>query len=157
MNLRKTNWIYTSLIASVIAFFLSLVLVKNWKLSIIICVITFLITLTFNPVRRYMKICLTCLSLLVTTNIFSLNFAIKFLHKNSLGELNTQLGTQSIVLTIALFLGFVFFGFLDFHERNNLKLFDFFKSKKKEGYSVSNIKKVKKQINIKENKGKIEM
>ena len=127
----KKNWFFVTLISSIIAFILSFVLIKNWKVSVIISTITALITISFNPVRRYMKICLASLSLLITTNTFSLKIALKLLSDNSIGEINTQLGAHSTTLSILLFLICVFFGVLDFFERNNKQFFKLFGKKRR--------------------------
>lgn len=153
---KKINWIWISLVASLIAFLISWLFIGNWKISLILSVIAGLITISFNPIRRYIKFCWVCISLLVSTNTFSLKLAIIFFGDSSLGQVETQLGVQSITLSILLFLLCVFFGFMDYLERNDRDV-KFFGTSKKGRMLVKNEDKVEKQINIDKNDGKIEM
>ena len=152
--MKKINWIYITLIVFVVGFIISWLLLKNWKISLILATISALLALTFNPVRRYMKAFWSVFSLLLTLNSFSLKFVLKFLKTNTLGEIDGGIGNSSIVLSISLVIMCLFLLVLDFFERNGIPKLD---KKIKSDQIIQNKKKVTKQVNIKENEGKIEM
>ena len=153
-EMKKINWIYITLIVFVVGFIISWLLLKNWKISLILATISALLALTFNPVRRYMKAFWSVFSLLLTLNSFSLKFVLKFLKTNTLGEIDGGIGNSSIVLSISLVIMCLFLLVLDFFERNGIPKLD---KKIKSDQIIQNKKKVTKQVNIKENEGKIEM
>jgi amino acid permease len=119
-RMKKTNWFYVSLTVSIIGFIVTWLQFQNWKISLTLSVLSGLFTLSFNPVRRYMKAFWSVLSLLITMNTFSLKFALNFFNENSIGELETQLGTSSIILSISLVLLCSLLLVLDFFERNGI-------------------------------------
>lgn len=154
-QMKKINWVYISITIFIIGFLLSWLLLENWKIALLLGVISGLITLAFNPVRRYMKAFWSILSLLITLNTFSLNFVFQFISDNSFADFDARMGTHSVILSISLVLLCIILLILDFLERN--EIFKLNIKPKKEKALVTNRKKVKKQINIKKNKGKIEM
>jgi hypothetical protein len=148
--MKKTNWIYVSLIVSIIGFIVTWLLFQNWKLSLTLAVLSGLLTLSFNPVRRYMKAFWSVLSLLITMNTFSLKFALKFFNENSIGDLETQIGTSSIVLSISLVLLCSLLLVLDFFERNGITSTEKIKMTQKGGKNSKNYQS-KGDINITNN------
>ena len=116
--MKKTNWIYISLIVSIIGFIVTWLLFENWKLSLSLALISGLLSLSFNPVRRYMKAFWSVLSLLITINTFSLKFAFTFFNENTNGDFETQIGTSSTVLSVSLVILCTLLLILDFFERN---------------------------------------
>lgn len=152
--MKKINWIYITLVVFILGFIVSWLLLKNWKISLILATISALVALTFNPVRRYMKAFWSVFSLLLTLNSFSLKFVLKFLKTNTLGEIDGGIGNSSIVLSISLVILCLFLLVLDFFERNGIPKLD---KKIKSDQIIQNRKNVTKQVNIKKNEGKIEM
>lgn len=136
--MKNTPWIYISLIAALIAFVILWLLIGNWQASMILGVLSGLITLTFNPVRRYMKAFWSVLSVLITTNSFSLKFVLHYLNKDTVGSVETQIGTTSIVYSIALVLLCVLLLILDYFERNGKPVFNCTRMKQKGQDSSSN-------------------
>lgn len=152
--MKKINWIYITLIVFVIAFVISWLLLKNWKLSLILAMISGILTFTSNPVRRYMKAFWSSFSLLLTLNSLSLKFILKQINTNTSGQLEGDIGSSSIVLSISLIALCLFLLLLDFFERNGVPKLG---NKEKSDFIVNNKNKIGKQTNIKKNKGKIEM
>jgi hypothetical protein len=152
--MKKQSWIYTSLAVFAVGFIISWLLLENWKISLIIATISGLMTLTFNPVRRYMKAFWSVFSLLISLNTFSLKFILKFVNNNSIGNFEGGIGNTSIVLSVSLVLLCVCLLVLDFFERNGIPKL---KEKSKSGMNIINKERIKKQINIEKNEGKIKM
>ncbi len=122
--MKKIPWIYISLIAAVIAFLVLWLLIGNWKASLLLGILSGVITLLYNPVRRYMKAFWTVLSILITTNSFSLKFVLHFFSNESVGNIRTQIGTTSIVYSLALVLLCALLLVLDYFERSGNPIFN---------------------------------
>ncbi|UMB60175.1 hypothetical protein MHL31_13950 [Lutibacter sp. A80] len=152
--MKKINWIYITLIVFAIAFVISWLLLKNWKISLILATISGVFTFTSNPVRRYMKAFWSVFSLLLTLNSLSLKFILKQVNTNTTGQIEGSVGSSSIVLSITLVTLCLFLLLLDYFERNGIPKLG---KKVKSDIIVNNKNKIGKQINIKKNKGKIEM
>lgn len=152
--MKKINWIYITLIVFVIAFVISWLLLKNWKISLISATTSGVLTFTSNPVRRYMKAFWSVFSLLLTLNSLSLKFILKQVNTNTTGQVEGDIGSSSIVLSVSLVILCLFLLLLDFFERNGIPKLG---KKIKSDIIVNNKKKIGKQIIIKKNKGKIEM
>lgn len=153
-KMKKTNWIYTTMIVFAIAFIISWLLLKSWKISLISATISGAIIYTLNPVRRYIKAFWSVLALLVTLNSFALKIILKLVNTSSTGQLEFETGSSSIILNVSLVALCIILLVLDFFERNGVPIF--FK-KIKSDMNIKNNKKITKQINMKNNKGKIEM
>lgn len=136
--MKKIPWIYISLIAAVIAFVVLWLLIGNWKASLLLGVLSGVITLLYNPVRRYMKAFWSVLSILITTNTFSLKFVLHFFSSESFGNIETQIGTSSIIYSVALVLLCALLLVLDYFERNGTPVFKWTKMKQKGQDSSSN-------------------
>ena len=78
---KKNSWILISLGIATIAFIISWLLLGYWKVSLIVAVISGLITLSLNPIRRYMKAFWSVFSLLITLNSMSLKFVLKTINR----------------------------------------------------------------------------
>jgi len=136
--MKKIPWIYISLIATVIAFVVLWLLIGNWKAALLLGVLSGVITLLSNPIRRYMKAFWSILSILVTTNTFSLKFVFYFLSQESAGNIETQVGTTSVVYSISLLLLCAMLLVLDYFERNDKPIFNWTKMKQEGQNSSSN-------------------
>jgi len=152
--MKKISWIYITLFVFVISFFISWLLLKNWKISLVLATISGVITFTSNPVRRYMKAFWSVFSLLLTLNSLSLKFILKQVNTNTAGQIEGDIGDSSIVLSISLLILCLFLLLLDFFERNGIPKLG---RKVKSDIIINNKKKISKQVYIKKNKGKIEM
>jgi hypothetical protein len=136
--MKKIPWIYISLIAAIIGFVALWLLIGNWKVALLLGVLSGVITLFYNPVRRYMKAFWSVLSILVTTNMFSLKLVLHFFSSESNGSIESQIGTSSIVYSIALVLLCALLLVLDYFERNGIPIFNWTKMKQKGNDSSSN-------------------
>ncbi len=137
-EMKKIPWIYISLIATGIAFLVMWILIGNWKVALLLGILSGVITLIYNPVRRYMKAFWSILSILVTTNTFSLKFVLYFFSQESAGNVETQVGTTSVVYSISLLLLCALLLVLDYFERNDKPIFNWTKMKQKGQNSSSN-------------------
>ncbi len=115
---KNNNWIYISIATAILSFIVSWLLLGYWKISLVIAVISGLIAFSFNPVRRYMKAFWSVFSLLITLNSLSLKFALQFLTNSTLGDIEANIGTTSITLSISLIVLCIILLLLDFFERN---------------------------------------
>lgn len=136
--MKKIPWIYISFIAAILAFVMLRLLIGSWQVSLILGVLSGLITLTHNPVRRYMKAFWSVLSVLITTNSFSLKFVLHYFNKEAIGNVETQIGTTSIVYSISLVLLCSLLLILDYFERNGKPVFNWTKMKQNGQDSSSN-------------------
>lgn len=118
--MKSKNWILTSLIIAVIGFIVAWILVGNWKVGLILGVISGLIAFIYNPVTRYMRAFWSVLSLLIGINSFSLKFASDFYNSFSSGNIESEIGNSSITLSVILAILCVILVILDFFERNKM-------------------------------------
>jgi hypothetical protein len=70
----KNNWFLISLIAGISAGLLSFLIVKSWKVNLIIGVVVLIIMLINNPVRRYMRAFFVIIGLFLAMHRFSFEF-----------------------------------------------------------------------------------
>jgi hypothetical protein len=148
--MKNRNWIFTSLIISVIGFLVSWVLVGNWKTSLVLGIISGVIMLSHNPVTRYMRAFWSVLSLLIGINSFSLKFASDFYNSFSSGNIQSEIGNSSITLSIILALLCIILIILDFFERNKMPKSNNIKMTQKGGNNSKNYQS-KGNINITNN------
>lgn len=144
---KKNSWILISLGIATIAFIISWLLLGYWKVSLIVAVISGLIALSLNPIRRYMKAFWSVFSLLITLNSISLKFVSKFFTKNSINDIEASIGTTSSILNISLIVLCVVLLILDFFERNGSPIFSNTKMIQKGGKNSKNYQS-KGDINI---------
>ncbi len=116
--MKKIPWIYISLIAAIISFIVLWLLIGSWKASLLLGILSGIITFLYNPVRRYMKAFWSVISILITTNTFSLKFVLNFFRSESFGNIESQIGESSIVYSIALVLLCALLLVLDYFERS---------------------------------------
>ncbi|MEM6719262.1 MAG: LPO_1073/Vpar_1526 family protein [Bacteroidota bacterium] len=143
--MKKIPWIYISLLSTVIAFFVLWLLIGNVKASLLLSILTGAITLFYNPVTRYMRAFWSVLSILVTTNTFSLKIALYFFNQESIGNIETNIGTSSVVLTIVLLLLCALLLVLDHFERNDKPIFSWSKMNLKGLNNSSNFQAIRDQ------------
>lgn len=140
LYMKKIPWIYTSLIAALLVFLSLWLLIGNWQVSLILGLLSGLITLTYNPLRRYIKAFWSVLSVLITTNSFSLKFVLHYFNQEAIGNVETHIGTTSIVYSIALVLLCLLLLILDYFERNGKPVFNWTNMKQQGDDSSSNFK-----------------
>lgn len=120
--MKKKNWIYTSIAVFLISFLVSLLLINNWKISLILGIIAGVITQINNPIRRYMKAFWVLLSFLISLNSFTLQLASNFKTSILKGHGKYEIGKTSIILTVLLALLCILLLILDYLERNKILL-----------------------------------
>lgn len=110
------NWIFVSSIGSIIGFLLALLLVRNWKIALIVAIIVFIIIISFNPKRRYIKAFYFVLALFLTLNKFFFELV------GHISGIDFKMGTDK--MNTATNIAFIFLAgmtlYLDYKERNNL-------------------------------------
>lgn len=119
-NSILNNWFFVSATGGITGFLLSMLFIGNWKVAVIIAIVIFIIIISYNPKRRYLKAFYFVLALLVTLNKFFFQLIGHFsgldIHIGS-DKLNTATNASLIGLA-ALCL------YLDFKERNRIKKAD---------------------------------
>ncbi|MEY8847311.1 hypothetical protein AB9K26_00725 [Psychroserpens sp. XS_ASV72] len=118
MNRRKSSWYIVVLIVTILTIALGYYFTNNWKISLILGIISGIITLIYNPITRYMRAFWTVFSALISLNTLSISFFLSFSSDKTNGFLNTSIGDKSIALTISLAVICCILLYLDFRERS---------------------------------------
>ena len=118
--MKKNNWVYISLSIAIIGFIIAWILTENWKVGLIMGILSGLVVLMYNPVTRYMRAFWYVLSLLIGINSFSLKIITDFYNSYSSGNVKAEIGNSSITLSVILAILCVILIILDFFERNNV-------------------------------------
>ena len=69
----KLNWTITSAISGLIGGLITYGLTQNWKISLIISIVLFIVVIQSNPKRRYMKVFYIALFPLISNIYFNIN------------------------------------------------------------------------------------
>lgn len=129
----KNNWVTISILSALISGLTTFLLTMNWKLSILISGLIFLIVLANNPKRRYMKAFWVVLSMILILNKFFFQVI------GEISEIHFKLGSNKIgsAVTISLIFLAGITLLLDYLERNGKLQGTFLEANK---YSIGDVK-----------------
>jgi len=138
--MKNNSWLKISFIVALIGFVITWLLSGNWKVALILGFISGLMSLFYNPATRYMRVFWYVLSVLVGINSFTLKIVTDFYNSFLSGNVKSEIGNASIILSVLLAILCVVTLILDFLERNKkVKLFGRNKRVKKEKVNMSQI------------------
>ena len=122
----KNNWFLISLFAGIAAGFLSFLIVKSWKVNLIIGIVVLIIMLINNPTRRYIR------AFWVILGMFSLMHRFSFEIIGSITGIDFHFGSTKIhwIVSFGLLVLAAFCLLLYFLEKNGKLIGTIFSIKK---------------------------
>lgn len=138
MSFMKSYWYIISIISGIIGGVIALIILNNWKISLISGLSVFIIILFNNPKRRYIKAFWIIISLIATLNSYFFKLTSDVLGIDFLIEKKGN-GGNVILALVFLAMLCLFLDFLERKRRMKGSLFNIYKNEVK-NVSGSDIK-----------------